>query len=202
MNLYETVKTSVTPREAAERLGIHISRGSMARCPFHPDKTPSMKLYEDHFYCFGCGASGDVIDLTGKVNGFSPYEAAKWLTNTLHIEQGRTTPINRQNKSAIHQERERENRCFSVLMDYLRLLERWKIELGPASPSDEMDQRFVEACKMLAQIEYYADVLVAGDAEERTELVDELTKSGMIHEITQRLHRKEGMTYVENRYTA
>ena len=202
MNLYETVKASVTPREAAERLGIHISRGGMVRCPFHPDKTPSMKLYEDHFYCFGCGASGDVIDLTGKVNGISPYEAAKWLANSLHIGQERTTHDNEQNISAIHQERERENRCISALMDYLHLLERWKIELAPTSPSDDIDRRFTEACQMLAQIEYYADVLVAGSAEERTALVDELAKSGMIREITQRLHREEGMTNVENRYIA
>ena len=202
MNLYETVKASVTPREAAERLGLLVSQGVMARCPFHPDKTPSMKLYDDHFYCFGCGTSGDVIDLAGKMEGLLPYEAAKWLANSLHIGQEQSTQIYKQNKSVIHQERERENRCISVLMDYLHLLERWKIELAPASPLDDVDRRFAEACRMLAQIEYYADVLVAGCAEERTALVEELTKSGMIREITQRLQREEGMKSVENRYIA
>ena len=63
MNLFETVKAAVTPRMAAERYGLPIQQGSMIRCPFHADRTPSMKLNEDYFYCFGCGASGDVIDL-------------------------------------------------------------------------------------------------------------------------------------------
>ncbi len=56
MNLFETVKAAVTPRMAAERYGLPIQQGGMVCCPFHADRTPSMKLNEDYFYCFGCGA--------------------------------------------------------------------------------------------------------------------------------------------------
>ena len=42
--------------------GIEVNRSGMACCPFHDDKNPSMKLNEEYFYCFGCGATGDVID--------------------------------------------------------------------------------------------------------------------------------------------
>ena len=63
MNLFETVKAAVHPRMAAERYGLPVRQGIMTCCPFHDDRTPSMKLNEDYFYCFGCGASGDVIDL-------------------------------------------------------------------------------------------------------------------------------------------
>lgn len=45
--LFETVKAVVRPREAAERYGLPVSQGGMARCPFHDDKTPSMMLYEN-----------------------------------------------------------------------------------------------------------------------------------------------------------
>lgn len=31
-------------------------------CPFHADKTPSFKVYEEDYHCFGCGAHGDVVD--------------------------------------------------------------------------------------------------------------------------------------------
>lgn len=71
MNLFDTVKAAVTPRMAAERYGLPIQQGSMTRCPFHADRTPSMKLNEVYFYCFGCGASGDVIDLAAKLFGLS-----------------------------------------------------------------------------------------------------------------------------------
>ena len=44
MNVFEAVKQSVTTRQAAEHYGIHVGRNGMACCPFHHDKTPSMKL--------------------------------------------------------------------------------------------------------------------------------------------------------------
>ena len=44
MNVFEAVKQSVTTRQAAEHYGIHAGRNGMACCPFHNDKTPSMKL--------------------------------------------------------------------------------------------------------------------------------------------------------------
>ena len=44
MNVFEAVKQSVTTRQAAEHYGIHAGRNGMACCPFHHDKTPSMKL--------------------------------------------------------------------------------------------------------------------------------------------------------------
>ena len=36
-----------------------------------------MKLNEDYFFCFGCGAKGDVIDFVAKLFDLSSYEAAQ-----------------------------------------------------------------------------------------------------------------------------
>ena len=55
MNVFEAVKQSVTTRQAAEHYGIRVGRNGMACCPFHNDKTPSMKL-DRRYHCFGCGA--------------------------------------------------------------------------------------------------------------------------------------------------
>ena len=57
MNVFEAVKQSVTTRQAAEHYGIHVGRNGMACCPFHNDKTPSMKL-DRRYHCFGCGIIG------------------------------------------------------------------------------------------------------------------------------------------------
>ena len=54
MTIFEAVKTTVTPRMAAEHFGLSVSRNGMVCCPFHDDRHPSMKLYEDHYHCFGC----------------------------------------------------------------------------------------------------------------------------------------------------
>ena len=64
---------------AAERYGLDVGRSGMARCIFHDDRHPSMKLYDDHFHCFGCGEHGDVIDLAARLLGLSNYEAARRL---------------------------------------------------------------------------------------------------------------------------
>ena len=63
MNLFETVKASVSVPEAARAYGLTVTRHNMARCLFHDDRHPSLKLNPDFYYCFGCGAKGDVIDL-------------------------------------------------------------------------------------------------------------------------------------------
>ena len=88
-NIFKIVKSAVTPRQAAEAYGLAIGRNDMARCPFHNDKTPSMKLYEDHFYCFGCGAAGDVVTLTAQLLGLGPYEAAKRLARDFGLDPDR-----------------------------------------------------------------------------------------------------------------
>ena len=59
-NVFEAVKQSVITREAASHYGIRAGRNAMVCCPFHNDKTPSMKL--DHrYHCFGCGADGEMF---------------------------------------------------------------------------------------------------------------------------------------------
>ena len=49
MNVFEAVKRDVTTRQAAELYGIPISHNGMARCPFHNDKNPSLKV-DRRFY--------------------------------------------------------------------------------------------------------------------------------------------------------
>ena len=60
MNVFEAVKQSVTTRQAASFYGIRVGRNGMVCCPFHNDRTPSMKV-DSRFYCFGCGASGEDV---------------------------------------------------------------------------------------------------------------------------------------------
>lgn len=48
-------------------------------CPFHNEKTPSFTVYpESHsFYCFGCGAGGDVISFVRRMENLDYVEAVK-----------------------------------------------------------------------------------------------------------------------------
>ena len=135
MTRFELVKQNVCTPKAAAQYGLEVSRNGMARCPFHDDRHPSMKLNRDYFYCFGCGASGDVINLTARLLGLSNSEAAKRLAADFELDE-----------STVHHRQ--------TLWDELRRLQRWKSEFKPRTQSDELDARYVEACKELDYVEY------------------------------------------------
>ena len=194
MTMYETIKAAVPMRQAAEHYGLKTSRNGMACCPFHHDRHPSLKLNEDYFFCFGCGAKGDVIDLVARLFNLSGYEAAQRLAADFGIsaEPGQAVGASYKPKRPhIRQFREDEMLCFRVLTDYLHLLEDWKVRYAPKTPADGWDDRFVEACQMHCHIEYMADVLTVGDLEERVALVDELMKSGKIAFLKEYTARKK-----------
>ena len=174
MNQFETVKAAVTPRMAAERYGLPIQQGSMICCPFHADRTPSMKLNEDYFYCFGCGASGDVIALTAQLFDLPPAEAAKKLAADFGITEQKPSILAKLQRGASQAEAER--RCFRVLGDYLQILQDWKTHCAPQSPEDAIDPRYAESCHMLERIGNMLDILTCGTPQERAEVVADLQK--------------------------
>lgn len=55
------------------------SRSGFIRCPFHGEKTASMKIYKKDFHCFGCGANGDIFTFVMLMDGLSFKEAFKAL---------------------------------------------------------------------------------------------------------------------------
>lgn len=70
-------------------------RNQKALCPFHLEKTPSFVVYEDtqSFYCFGCGAGGDVITFIMRVENLDYVEAVRFLAARV----GMTVPEDGQN---------------------------------------------------------------------------------------------------------
>jgi DNA primase len=57
-------------------------------CPFHNEKTPSFVVSEDKqiFTCFGCGATGDVIEFTRRYNNLDFHEAIERLASEYGVE--------------------------------------------------------------------------------------------------------------------
>ena len=64
-------------------------RNYVCNCPFHSEKTPSCYIYlgdDPHFYCFGCGAGGDVITFIMKIENLSFTEAVNMLAQRAGLE--------------------------------------------------------------------------------------------------------------------
>ena len=189
MTLFEIVKSSVTVKQAAEHYGCKVNRGDMICCPFHNDRHPSMKLNKDYFYCFGCGATGDVIDFVARLFGLSSYEAAKKLAYDFVIDPDKPPAAVALNKPypLARAFRDDEMYCQRVLCDYLHLLERWKIEYAPQSPEDDLDDRSVEACQMMEYVNHLLNVLMYAELEQPVKAVDTLLEDGDITVLEQRL---------------
>ncbi len=192
LNIFEIVKDTVTVRQAAEHYGLNANHSHMACCPFHNDRHPSLKLNEDYFYCFGCGANGDVIDFAAKLFGLSSYEAAQKLACDFGINLGKpltVVPTRKPRYSLAKEFQKQELHCQRVLCDYLHLLDIWKVEHSPKTPEDTIDDRFAEACQMLDWVEELLDVLTFAGLEVRAKAVDMLRRDGTIDRLEERLNR-------------
>ena len=174
MKIFETVKQSVTARQAAKVYGLEVDVHGMALCPFHDDHHPSLKL-DQRFYCFGCGASGDVIDFTARLFGISLKDAARKLSADFGISAETKQVFLRQNPSRLE-----ELRCRRALTDYLHLLKEWKTQYAPKTPEDSLDDRFVESCQQYDHIAGLLEMLDEASPTQRSHAVSALTADGSV----------------------
>ena len=169
-SVFETVKQSITVREAAQMYGIEVNRSGMACCPFHDDKNPSMKLNEEYFYCFGCGATGDVIDFTARLYNLSPKEAAEKLAQDFGLSYDSQAPPRRRyvrQKSETQKFKEDRDHTFRVLADYFHLLRKWETDYTPKTPEENPHPRFMEAIQRKDYVGYLLDFFLEDSPEEQ-----------------------------------
>lgn len=197
MTIYQRIRAAVPIGQAARRYGLTVSQGGMALCPFHHDTHPSLKLNEDYFFCFGCGATGDVIDFTAWLLGISQREAAQKLAMDFGLNP--RPPAQQQNiprpDAELSQNAESsqamERFCICVLSDYLRLLRIWRLRYEPKAPGEEFHNRFVEACWMTAYVDHLLDCLLSGIPDVRQDAVTALTEGGKIYRLQDYMEQKK-----------
>ena len=169
-SVFEAVKQSVSVREAVQMYGIEVNRSGMACCPFHDDKNPSMKLNEEYFYCFGCGATGDVIDFTARLYNLSPKEAAEKLAQDFGLAYDSQAPPRRRyvrQKSEAQKFKEDRDHTFRVLADYFHLLRKWETDYTPKTPEENPHPRFMEAIQRKDYVGYLLDFFLEDSPEEQ-----------------------------------
>lgn len=167
MTIYERVKAAVTVRDAAERYGQQVSRSGMTCCLFHEGRHPSMKLNDSFYYCFGCGTYGDVVNLTAKLCGLNPYDAAVKLVSDFGLENGTEAVKSGPVYSTKPKDNMMEVLYWRLLAEYAWIMRENKQMYAPHTPFDEVDDRYVEACQMLDYVEYLLDCLSSADEKER-----------------------------------
>lgn len=103
------------------KYGIEPDQKGFAKCPFHEEKTPSFRVYENNsFYCFGCGAGGDVITLIMKMENLSFEEACAFLDRDITYSEQRA--IDRQKR---HRNAQQKKRNLAA-DNYWKAFDDWK----------------------------------------------------------------------------
>lgn len=85
--IVEQIISSVTMQDIAEQYGLEATGKGTMMCPFHNEKTPSLKLYPGSrgWYCFGCGAGGSVIVFVQKYFNLGFREAVSKINNDFRL---------------------------------------------------------------------------------------------------------------------
>ena len=185
MSTYARIKQTVTTRQAAQMYGLPVNRSGMTKCPFHEDHNPSMKV-DDRFYCFGCHATGDVIDFTAKLFGISIKDAAKKLAEDFGIDSKVPTQSDIPNLRA-EPSHDRERLCICVLREYLRHLRIWQLRYHPEKPGDPIHPRFAEAMRSLPTVNHLLDCLLGNDLLLAKETAEVLCWEGHIQRLSEYL---------------
>lgn len=116
------IRRSVSAREIAGYFGLTTDEHGFARCPFHTDKKPSLKLYGENrgFYCFACKKSGSVIDLAAQITGTGPRDAMRLIDSAfgLNLLDADTTELTRRREDYLAKKREKKQRVTDAQKAY------------------------------------------------------------------------------------
>ncbi len=176
-DVFQFVKNRVSTRDAAERYGITVNRSGFARCPFHDEDTPSLKLYPGAggFHCFGCHKGGSVIDFTAQLFGLDPLGAVRKLNEDFQLG----LPIDQRPTAKERAEAHRRKELAATR----RAFEEWRQETvnrlnsciriaNRAAPTgwDDLTDQQILAIRWRDTLEAYADSLTSGSIDEQMEI--------------------------------
>ncbi len=117
-------------------------RNSVCLCPFHSEKSPSCTVYLDasdpHFYCFGCGAGGDVITFIMKIENLGYVEAIKFLAE----RAGMSMPDDVRNNES--------SRLKARILEINRTAARFFFDTLTRSPNGEKGRRYFNERRLTA----------------------------------------------------
>jgi len=165
MGAADIIKSSLSMQDIAERYGFTPNRFGFLPCPFHNDKTASMKVYKEPgrgFHCFGeCGAGGSVIDFVMQLFDIDFRQAVVRINADFNLGLSDEKP-DRRAVAKWKREKEAEEAKLQAYRDeydqkvaeYRRLWYalNWK---APAFPGEDPDPEWLEAIHRISYFDYW-----------------------------------------------
>lgn len=173
-NIAAGIKGKVSALEAGQKFGLSPNAQGFCRCPFHEEKTASMRLYEGDrgWYCFGCGQGGDVIDLVRRLYQINTRQAIVRLDMDfglgLDLEDRPADPrvlrLAREKAAAEALERRKKEDARKAALeaywdasDKVQALRRQIADNAPAGPYSGWNEAFCEGLREITEAEREAD---------------------------------------------
>lgn len=181
VDVFADARRLVSAREVAEVNGLRPDRSGFAVCPFHREKTASLKLYENgSWHCFGCNRGGSSIDLMAALYDLTPLDAVRRLDADFHLNLPLDKPPDAATVAAA-QHRQEVRQTFEMF-------ERWRGDmlqqlttcfreghlalqlLETPAELDKLTDAQALAIREQARFEWLADVLTGGDMKQMMDI--------------------------------
>jgi DNA primase len=152
------------------------------RCPFHDERTPSFWLnpVKQLYYCFGCGAKGDLISFVRETEGLDFAEAIEWLADRFNV------PLEYEEASpGLDAARKRRERLYAVLEQAASFYERylWDSQAGSMARDYLAGRALGEgACREFRLGLALGGTVLTRKAIEKGFTLDELRAAGLTRE--------------------
>jgi len=156
--MLDNIKQSLTMQEIACFYGFKPNRQNYIPCPFHAEKTASLKLYDDSFYCFGCGTGGDLIKFVQLYFNISFPQALIRINSDFRL--GLT------DKKPVHS-RPLQRKPTPAELYEIKYNEKWaeyhellwaREKLKPKSADDILHPLFIKALQKLEHLQAWLDM--------------------------------------------
>lgn len=155
------IKSILDARRVIEFYGFKINRAGFISCPFHSEKTASLKVYSGTkgWNCYGCGQNGSVVDFVMKLFGLNYHQAIVRLSHDFRLNITKERPDARHLNEMRRKKKEQERlEYINKLIDEYKALEFRKYyyqfhDNKPAKKFEELSEEFIEALLVLPELE-------------------------------------------------
>ena len=163
MDMATAIKEAVTCRQFADFIGLSVNQSGFAICPFHGEKTASLKIYSGGrgWCCFGCHKGGDVINFASEWYGTNFKDTLQRLNDDFHLgiisestETARNSVLTAVQIAARKAERKKQERIKAAIeAEYWAAFDAWldnERKIADNAPNSPNDDFFPEFCQALA----------------------------------------------------
>lgn len=166
MNIFDEIKNTVSMPDLVSHYGFKPNRAGFIHCPFHSEKTASLKVYQDSFHCYGCGAGGSQIDFVMLLCNLSPLEAARKIADDMRLDIDGEPDLN------FHHARELKESFDPYVENLKSLLCAIIFAANTFETFDDLTEAEAKVLKYREIAQYKLDILNNGSIKEIISIVE------------------------------